>query len=495
MTSATDVMNGKVLSHETPSSAGLSALGMIALIAAATAVGFAIRQNAGEYSPLAILLIAAAIVATVASVFSSPRTIAARGFARIDRAFAVALTLQFFSLFVLWPVGADHKFPIYLALPNHLLYLGLVAISGLLVMLGFLDLAPTRRTWFPALLIFHSLLGFWTVRSSPLPHIDVWYFQEEAPRALLGGRNPYDFRHVQFPDIYLSTHGSHQRVYGEGMVVDDTLQFGFPYPPISLYCSTLGFWLGNDTRFAQAVALTLAGLLIGYCRPGRQPKLAAALLLFTPSVWFVLGRAWTEPFVILFLALTIFCACRRLRWALPIALGLFLASKQYLFFAVPLSCLLVRDFNWRRKGSWLAWGMLLLVSAAVAAAVTLPIALRDWHAFWFSTVTVQREAPFRWDALSFLVWAGLNIDSKYTLWGAGPAFVAAVAGLAAALGRLKPSPGAFAAALGLVYLLFIAFNKQAFCNYYFFVIGCMCCAIGAYATDRPAVRHEIAPHR
>ena len=28
---------------------------------------------------------------------------------------------------------------------------------------------------------------------------------------------------------------------------------------------------------------------------------------------------------------------------------------------------------------------------------------------------------------------------------------------------------------------FFAFNKQAFCNYYFFVIGAMCCAIAACA--------------
>jgi hypothetical protein len=121
---------------------------------------------------------------------------------------------------------------------------------------------------------------------------------------------------------------------------------------------------GNDPRFAQAVALTIAGMLIGYSRPGRIPKLAAALLMFTPTEWFVLGRAWTEPFVILFLSATVFCAARRLRWALPIALGLLLASKQYLVLALPLSFLLLADFNWRSKASWRSWTMMLLMALA-----------------------------------------------------------------------------------------------------------------------------------
>ena len=31
----------------------------------------------------------------------------------------------------------------------------------------------------------------------------------------------------------------------------------------------------------------------------------------------------------------------------------------------------------------------------------------------------------------------------------------------------------------MIFLPFIAFNKQAFANYYFFVIGATCCAIAA----------------
>ena len=301
---------------------------------------------------------------------------------------------------------------------------------------------------------------------------------------MLEGRNPYDARQVQFPDIYLSTHENHQRVYGEGMVINDTLQFGFPYPPVSLYCSTLGVFLSEskgsigDTRYAQAVALSLIGLIIGYSRPGLMPKLAAALLLFTPTIWFLLGRSWTEPFVVLFLSATIFCACRKLRWGLPVAFGLFLASKQYLALAVPLSFLLVPDFQWRSPASWRAWMVLLLGAGGVAALVTLPLALWDFHAFWFSLVTVQKEAPFRWDALSYLVWIAFHVDSKYANW-TWLAFVAVVPAIVLSLRTARRTPAGFALSLALVYLVFIAFNKQAFCNYYFFVIGCLCCALAA----------------
>ena len=253
--------------------------------------------------------------------------------------------------------------------------------------------------------------------------------------------------------------------------------FGFPYMPLSLYCSTIGVRLGEDTRFAQAAALTLAGLLIGYSRPCRLPKFAAAVLMFTPTEWFVLGRAWTEPFVVLFLAAAIFCAGRKLRWILPVALGLLLASKQYLVLAIPLSFLLVPNFDWRGKVSWRSWIILLAIAGATAAAVTLPLALRDWHAFWFSIWTVQKDAPFRWDALSYLVMLSLH-DSRYTSW-VWLAFFALIPALGFAIWKARRSPIGFAAAMALVYLVFISFNKQAFCNYYFFVIGCLCCAIAA----------------
>jgi hypothetical protein len=40
-------------------------------------------------------------------------------------------------------------------------------------------------------------------------------------------------------------------------------------------------------------------------------------------------------------------------------------------------------------------------------------------------------------------------------------------------------PAGFAIATALCLGLFFAFSKQAFCNYYFLVVGIICCALAA----------------
>lgn len=441
----------------------------VALIAAAAlCVGLAIHARDGEYTPAALGLVSLAIAATGWAVFS-------RIASRIPRrqvvaiAFA-AIVVQFVALFTAWPgvdlpqLGGRQLLPFYV---------------GLVVALAMLAIGATRprnAAWFPLLLATHLALGAWMVRSSPNPHIDVWVFQQDASSELLKGRNPYT---MTFPDIYHSTlPGYPQEVYGKGLVANDRVQFGFPYPPVSLYLATIGYAIAGDHRYAQAVALVLAGLFLGYARPGLLPKLAAALLLFTPRVFFILGRAWTEPFTVMLLAATVFLACRRSR-LLPLALGLLLATKQYMVLAVPVTFFLL-PAGWR----WRDWLRLLIKSAAVAAIATLPLALWDYRAFWKSTVTVQELAPFRWDAISYLVWYGFRGHKVTEAWVALLwSTLAALAGLAIALRRAPRTPAGFAASLGLILLGFFAFNKQAFCNYYFFAIAALCAAVAAVDPD------------
>jgi hypothetical protein len=43
--------------------------------------------------------------------------------------------------------------------------------------------------------------------------------------------------------------------------------------------------------------------------------------------------------------------------------------------------------------------------------------------------------------------------------------------------------GGFLASLAWVMLMFLAFNKQAFANYYFFVVGTFCLAIAVWNRD------------
>lgn len=418
-----------------------SARFQLPLVVAALAVGFAIQVRNGEYSPGAIALIGAAIVCTGTAIYSSRSSSTSRVTSREGGA----------------PADLDSarktRFGGSLALPGDY---GRWASLGLV-------------------LIFLPL-GLWAVHVSPAPHVDTWVFERDAAIELLHGRNPYA---MTFPDIYHSTlPGYPQQVYGSGLVVNDRCQFGFPYPPVTLLLTTFGYLVGGDPRYAQVIALAVAGALIGFSGRGLLTTLAVTMLLFTPRVFFVLSYAWTEPFVVMLLAVTVLCACRKSRW-LPVALGLFLATKQYLILAVPLTFFLLPS-GW----TWRDWIWLLAKAALVAAIVTLPFALWDFPAFWKSTVTVQQIAPFRWDSLSFIVWWGRNGHGeqvKLPNYAALPSTVASMIALLIALRRCARTPAGFAASLALVSLAFFAFNKQAFANYYFFVIGAICCAIAASA--------------
>jgi len=447
-------------------------VGLTALVVAAVAVGFAIQVQDGEYTPLALTLITVALAATVIAVvrpFALVKHLSAiRG---VELLLAGIVGLQLLALTLSWP-GVD--------LPRQArsqlapFYAGLAAVALLTVRILTSGLRTSERVWFPILLLSFLLLGNWMVFSSPKPFIDVWYFQQDGADALLSGKNPYS---IHFPDVYHSTDPGKQQVYGPGLVENGRTTFGFPYPPVSLLLATAGYAVAGDHRYAQAFALMLAGLFIGYCRRSRAAMLAAVVLLFTPRVFFVLGRGWTEPFGVMLLAATVFCACRRSR-LLPLALGLFLATKQYLVVAIPLTFFLLPP-GWR----WRDWVWLLVQSVLVAAAVTLPLALWNWNAFWRATVTVQELAPFRWDALSYLVWWGFHGHGHIVTRPAASVIASGIAALGALILVFRKAPrttAGFAAAMSLLCLAFFAFNKQAFCNYYFFVIGAICCAIAAW---------------
>ncbi len=339
------------------------------------------------------------------------------------------------------------------------LYWGL-AVEALLV--GALLAGPeqVRRWLLPMLLAVHFALGAWVLRTSPAPYIDVFVFETQGADVLLRGGNPYA---MTFPNIY-----GHGLFYGEGLVKDGRLMFGFPYPPLSLYFSVLGKVLGGDPRYAQLAAITLAAGLMAYARGGRLGAGAAALLLLTPRGLFVLEQAWTEPFLILLLSATVFCACRFPR-ALPYALGLLVAVKQYTVFILPLIPLLTS-----LRGRPL-WG-LLWRAGATALGVSLPLIVINVPAFIRSVVTLQLHQPFRMDALSYLSWWVSKGHPQPPVW---IAFAGVAVATALALWRAPRTPAGFTAALAFVYCVFFALNKQAFTNYYYFVVGALCVALAS----------------
>jgi hypothetical protein len=501
-----------MMTNSTPPNPGPppDALAPAALALAAFALGQAIHVRDGEYWPAAVGWLAAAIACTAAAVLL-PRRLAVvpwRGGA-VEAVLGGAVVVQLVQL-LLGPVSGRNPWsndlpPGTSAVPFRVGIL--LAAAGVVCLWSRRRALLLPRAAVPLLLAAHFLLGVWLIRSTPDPHIDVYVFQQEASKALLNGENPYT---VSFPDIYRSGAGGERAVYGDDLTEGGRVHFGFPYLPLSLVLALPGYALAGDHRYAQLAAMTLAGALIAFARPGRVAALAAALLLFTPRGFFILGRGWTEPFTAVLLALVVFLACRCrpplvnttagsrcIDWGLPVAVGLFLATKQYLALAVPLVWLLLpRPVTARRAVSFGA------KAALAGLLVTLPLVIPDPPAFWRSTVGVQVLAPYRTDALSFpnlwlhkrgLLPSDGSLPPREVLPPTWPAFAAAVLAIALCLWRAPRTPAGFAAALALVFLAFISLNKQAFANYYYFVLAALCCAIAAADNGAPAT--SLAPVR
>jgi hypothetical protein len=431
--------------------------GQRALLAmAAVAVGLALQIRDGHYAPPALALLGVALACALAVTLD----------ARFDAGFGEHGLVALLGALLGGQLVLLLAQPVARSLPSE--PAGLAAfqlvLAGAALSAGLIAMGPARARPLAVigLLLCHFAAGLWILHRAA-PETDVFNFQRASLEALRNGVNPYaiGFRNIYHPN---------ESFYGPGLVKNGILQFGYPYPPLPLLLTWPALYLG-DIRYAHLAALTLGGAAIAFARPGRVAPLAAALLLFSPRFGLLLQMSWTEPFTILFLGLTVWAALRAPR-LLPLVLGLFLASKQYLVFAAPAAWLLVPGPD-RARRTLVLLGKALLV----ALAVTLPLAL--WHpkAFLGSAITLQFRQPFRNDALSVLV--PLARAGVPRALGVVLPLLLAPAALVLALRRCPRTPAGFALAVAFVYLVFLAFNKQAFCNYYFFPMAALCAAIAA----------------
>jgi hypothetical protein len=333
-----------------------------------------------------------------------------------------------------------------------------VIVEAALIASGAARFRKSDSVWFPTLLVVHAAVGIWMLRASPSPRIDVVSVHREALDALWRGQNPYL---ITFENIY----GDGSGFYSPQAVAGNRVLFGYPYPPLSLLLALPGYVVTGDYRYSELAAWVASAAFIGYARPGILAKLAGALLLTQPRGFFVLEQGWTEPIAVLMLAVTMFGMSRKgavAAWAG----GLLIVTKQYLALAVPL----LWRFAARRPG---AAGFLARAGIA-AAAVTLPFVL--WHprAFVDCVLLLQTREPLRIDSLSYLSWA-----ARHDLGGGSFVWAIAAGSVALAAGALLTpnTPAGFALSLALSSFAAFSFGSKAFCNYYFFVVGALCCAI------------------
>jgi hypothetical protein len=308
-------------------------------------------------------------------------------------------------------------------------------------------------------------LAFLHQRHTP---IDAVIFQVDSVQSLIHAENPYGAA-VTHPDIYYSRPGVYPgELYGPGLSVDGRVHVGFPYPPLTLLWIMPGYFMG-DIRYSYLLAVLLAAVLIFQLAPDVNGLIAAVLLLFAPATQHVLTMGWTDPLAVLCLVLTIYCT-KRAPTLLPVALGLFFASKQYSFLALPIAGLLLPKFSWK------SYVWLLARAGAVAGMIAIPFLYWDPRGFWRSLVTFHLQSPFRLDSLSLSALLVRHGFPMIPQWGV---LLGVAAGTGFALLKAPRTAAGFAASLALISLIFFVFNKQAFCNYYFFCAGALCLSLAA----------------
>lgn len=431
------------------------------LSVAAVTLGYAIQFGNGARHPDSMVLLTVALVASLLAVVL-PDARHARLVQLAERVTLLLLGVGLIGQFIFLVTSSP---AVYLrpGRTGFTFFLTGIAVAAVLAGTGLTGRPWLGRLRLPLLVGVHAVLGSWIIHSSPNPHIDVYTFHTEAFQALGKGLNPYA---LTMPNIY-----GHEEFYGPGLVVNGRLQVGFPYPPFSLMVAGLGHLLGGDYRFANLVAMGLGALLIGSCRPGQWAQIAAVVFLFTPRTFFVLEQGWTDAYVALLVAATVWSACRAPR-LLPVALGLLFAVKHYMVLAAPLVVLLYPG-----PQPWRETLRTLLKAAAVAAVVTLPFAVLDPVALYNDLMGFQLRQPFRMDALSYLSWWAARTGERPPSW---LGFAVVLPALGLSLWRAPRTPAGFAAAMAMTFTVFFAFSKQAFCNYYYFIIATLCSAIAAW---------------
>jgi hypothetical protein len=298
--------------------------------------------------------------------------------------------------------------------------------------------------------------------------MDVWWAQQKGLEALAGGSSPYS---SGFQDIYGGG------AYYPPCVRDGSeIRVGFPYPPVAMLFALPSFAVAGDLRFGNAVAIAIAGVLVGHLARTRTAALAGLALLFSPRVFYVVESGWSEPAAIALFAATVWCALCALRF-LPLALGLAATSKQTMPLILGLAPLLATQLRALRgrRGAL----VLVLLGPAVSLAAILP----DLDGFLRSAVVFPAEVPLRTDVLSYPALLAHAFGLRSSGLAVGLGFGAGALAALVMLWRAPRTPAGFAAATGAALLAFYAFNKFAACNYYFFVTAALLCAVGACAPD------------
>lgn len=262
---------------------------------------------------------------------------------------------------------------------------------------------------------------------------------------------------------------------------ESTLVEGYPYPLPAL--ATYGIAsMATDPRIVSAVSWGLVGVGLAYLalrrhRPSPFALAVLVLLAVTPIWRMALFMSWTEPLTIALFGAGMIGIARGRAWGW-IALGVALASKQYLVMLTPL---LFAIPGWRGRSK----GALALGVAAVVAA--LPAVLGPAE-YLQSVVGNALDIGFRPDTQSLNgAIASVGVDFLIPVWALLPVLVVLVAWIwrLKLPARMIPSAGVLTLSVGLLV-------TSAFPNYWLLVTSLAGFAALAAATDDEDRRSDPA---
>jgi len=351
-------------------------------VAASVLLGLAVQVDLGRATPLALILLVAALAVLgwiVARLLLHPAGSLDASADPVRAALLLGLAANAVcritaspGLYVgPWADALDH--------------LRLVLVSaglGLLCALGSPRLV--RRAVFPALLLCEALLAVWMLQASPRPYIDVFAFHRTASREFLAGSNPYA---AAMPNLY----GDRAPVYPEGLAQGDVLKTGYPYPAPVLLSVAAADRVFGDPRFAMAVAWLGAAVILATF--GTWGPALGAIWLSLPRGLFVLEQGWIDP--LWFFGFVLVLAAVRARSAfVPWLFGWWIALKPEALPLAPLGALLVPEGKSRVQW-WVA-------AAAAFLLPALPFLLADPGAYLASVFGYAARQVWRLESLSLL---------------------------------------------------------------------------------------------
>ena len=431
-------------------------------VLSAFAIGMAVQISNGAYHPRAMRWLTLSLCFLGAPFFLKPISKIEKNGENICAIFLlILLAQQFFTLFTNSPA-------MYLAGSFEPYFFAGVFFAVLVLMIAQIY-QRNEKVFLLIIVAIHFGISCLILYYSPHPAIDVFDIHQTAIKGLLGGSNPYTL-------VTRNIYGTPD-FFGEGLVKNGFIQIGFPYPPLSLFFSTMGHFLG-DFRIAHALGMSATAVFIFALAPGRFGLLLSSLLLFSPRSFFVIEQSWTEPLVTACFGLVLYLSKIKSKY-LWLGLGLFFSVKQYAILLAPLVCLLNNENVFSKKNM-----RLVLYSGLAAFFITAPLAFWNISSFLNDVLFFQIRQPFRRDALSYLAAAERNGFYLIPRNVAFYIFFATLIGLGIRKFYCRKEIF-FAHGASLLFFLFFIFNKQAFCNYYYAVMAMtLMSAASAFPSER-----------